>query len=174
MKLAHDDLLIRNAEDIDVPRLVMWWNDGEIMAHAGFPLGLNTTLQKVAKQIEDDDENLRQHLIIEISGKPVGEMSYKITGNIAEIGIKICEKDYQDKGYGKKLLSMLISELFARGHQKIVLGTNYRNKRARHVYNELGFEEVEIRRDSFIDQLGEPQTSVYCELLPQNFVSYIK
>ena len=46
--------------------------------------------------------------------------------------------------------------------------------RARHVYGKLGFTEVEIRRDSWLNQLGELQTTVYCELLPENFVSYIK
>lgn len=174
MLIEYENLVIRNADDADVPRLVMWWNDGEVMAHAGFPLGLNTTLEKVAEQLEHDDENSAQHLIAEIGGRPVGEMSYRLTGKIAEIGIKICEREYRDRGYGKKLLSMLIGELFGRGAEKIVLGTNYTNRRARHVYGKLGFTEVEIRRDSWLNQLGELQTTVYCELLPENFVSYIK
>lgn len=172
MKLSFEDMLIRNAEDADVPFYAMWWNDGEVMAYAGFPKGLNTTLQKVAEIISRDNEKSSMHLVAEIGGRPVGEMSYKISGDIAEIGIKICDKDYRDRGYGKKLLSMLIAELFKRGAQKIVLGTNYLNKRARAVYSRLGFKEVEIRRDSWLNQLGEPQTTVYCELLPQEFVSF--
>lgn len=173
MRLEYENLTVRSAEDADVPFYVMWWNDGEVMAHAGFPRGLNTTLQKVAEIISRDDEKVSMHLVAEIDNRPVGEMSYKIIGNIAEIGIKICDKDYRDRGYGKKLLSMLISELFKRGAEKIVLGTNYKNRRARHVYSRLGFEEVEIRRDDWIDQLGELQTTVFCELLPENFVSFI-
>ena len=71
-------------------------------------------------------------------------------------------------------LELLIEELFSRGYEKIVLGTNYRNKRARHVYRQLGFDEAEIAYDSWVDQLGEPQTTVYCELRPEKFVNYIK
>lgn len=173
MRLEYENLTVRSAEDADIPFYAMWWNDGEVMAYAGFPKGLNTTLQKVGDILSQDDESKSLHLIAEIDGRRVGEMSYKLSGNIAEIGIKICDKDYRDRGYGKKLLSMLIAELFSRGSEKIVLGTNYKNRRARHVYERLGFEETEIRRDDWIDQLGELQTTVLCELSPENFVSFI-
>ena len=154
MRLEYENLTVRSVEDADVPFYVMWWNNGEVMAHSGFPLGLNTTLQKVAEQLSKDDEAVSMHLI-------------------AEIGVKICLSEYQNRGYGKKLLSMLISELFKRGAEKIVLGTNYKNRRARQVYSRIGFEETEIRRDGWIDQLGDLQTTVFCELLPENFVSFI-
>lgn len=43
MHLQYRDLAIRNAAPADVPLLVKWWNDGAVMAHAGFPNGLHTT-----------------------------------------------------------------------------------------------------------------------------------
>ena len=46
MHLQYDDLTIRSALPSDAPQLVCWWNDGAVMAHAGFPLGLGTTVEK--------------------------------------------------------------------------------------------------------------------------------
>ena len=40
MKIIHCDLCIRNAEEKDCEQLAAWWNDGSVMAHAGFPNGL--------------------------------------------------------------------------------------------------------------------------------------
>lgn len=40
MHLQYNDLTIRSALPADAPQLVRWWNDGAVMAHAGFPLGL--------------------------------------------------------------------------------------------------------------------------------------
>ena len=37
MKLQSGDIIIRAAEVHDAPLLTKWWNDGEVMAHAGFP-----------------------------------------------------------------------------------------------------------------------------------------
>ena len=39
MYLKHNDLIIRNATEKDAVQLAMWWNDGRVMAHAGFPKG---------------------------------------------------------------------------------------------------------------------------------------
>ena len=43
MKLRNDNLLIRYATKNDAAILCKWWNDGKIMAHAGFPNGINTS-----------------------------------------------------------------------------------------------------------------------------------
>ncbi len=43
MRVEYNDISIRNAETKDCEQLAKWWNDGNVMAHAGFPLGLGTT-----------------------------------------------------------------------------------------------------------------------------------
>ena len=57
-------------------------------------------------------------------------MNYRNQGNsIAEIGIKLCDFSKQEKGHGKKLLSMLINALFSDlGYKKIILDTNPRKR----------------------------------------------
>ena len=176
MFLKYENLIIRNAEADDAKTLCRWWNDGAIMAHAGFPLGLGTTVEKIQNDISSDTDTARRRLIIEIDSERVGEMSYRILdGDTAEIGIKICEVQYQNHGNGKKLLSMLIGALFDDlGCNKIVLDTNLENKRAQHVYEELGFRKLRVNRDSWKDQLGEMQSSVDYEMVREDFRSFIK
>lgn len=38
MLLKHNNLIIRNATVDDAFQLALWWNDGKVMEHAGFPL----------------------------------------------------------------------------------------------------------------------------------------
>lgn len=57
-----------------------------------------------------------------------------MTEDVAEIGIKICNSDQREKGFGTKFLTMLISFLFGQmGYHKVILDTNLKNNRA-HVY----------------------------------------
>ena len=51
MKLEKGKLCIKNAEKEDCKQLVSWWNDGAVMAHAGFQNGLGTSEEKVQKQL---------------------------------------------------------------------------------------------------------------------------
>ena len=124
-------------------------------------------------------------MIIWYDGNRIGEMSYANLGDsleetgedtienrTADIGIKICNPTFQEKGLGKIVLSMLIRELFSRGYTKIVLDTNLKNKRAQHVYERLGFQKVNIRMDAWIDQVGEKQSVVDYELTKEHFVDF--
>ena len=170
MNLCLHELRIRNAGPGDAGQLAAWWNDGAVMAHAGFPLGLGTSPEAVAAQLESDTDDTRRRLILESDGRPVGEMSYRILENgDAEIGIKICEAAYQERGLGRAALRLLIRALLDRGCGRIVLDTNLNNKRAQHVYELLGFRKTGVRYDSWRDQLGKMQSAVDYELMESAF-----
>ena len=162
MFLNQDNLTIRNATVGDAEILAGWWNDGSVMAHAGFPNGLGTTAEKIAESLAKDVEGVHVRHIIEENGEPIGEMNYRNVGNgTAEIGIKICDPSCQNRGLGKKLLRMFIGGLFGDlGFEEIILDTNLNNLRAQHVYESLGFEKVRVNIDSWTDQLGQKQSSV--------------
>jgi len=159
MNLTKNNLSIRNAMPSDATQLCVWWNDGTVMAHAGFPNGLGIAV---------DEINIFDGLhIIELDGKPIGEMNYhNVSDNTAAIGIKICDNTHQEKGLGTTLLSMFIDALFTYyGFDKIILDTNVKNKRAQHVYEKkLGFRFVRLNENAWKDQLGEPQSTVDYEL----------
>lgn len=175
MNIEFEDLRIRNAAEEDAATLAAWWNDGKIMAHAGFPFGLSTTAEKVAEQIKGDTERHRR-LILEREGVPVGEMSYYDQGGATvEIGIKICDFSLHDRGLGKKYLSMLLSALFYEyGYERVILDTNLKNKRAQHVYEQLGFRRIGVRENAWRDQLGEWNTVVDYELRREDFIDFTK
>ena len=147
MNICYHDICIRDAGPKDCAQLAAWWNDGTIMAHAGFPKGLGITA--------------------------VGEMCFYVSEQTKyEIGIKICKPAYQEKGLGRIILSMLIEELFLRGATLIFLDTDLKNTRAQHVYELLGFKKVAVRPESWKDQLGQLQSTVDYELTSKDFHNY--
>lgn len=167
--LQHDNITVRTARREDVPQLVAWWNDGSVMAHAGFPNGLGTTVEREAERLRDG------RMVIEENGRPIGECNFRDAGDgAAEIGIKICEADRQNRGTGRIVLSMLIGYLFGAGFVKIILDTNLNNLRAQHVYETLGFTKLRVNVDSWTDQLGRPQSAVDYELTEDRFVDFRK
>jgi len=169
MNLQYRNLTIRDAMAADTPQLTAWWNDGTVMAHAGFPNGLGTTEEKVIAGLGNG------RLILQENDRLIGEACYKeIEDRVAEIGIKICETDCQNRGLGRIILSMLIAWLFENGFQRIVLDTNLTNLRAQHVYESLGFRKLRINYDSWTDQLGNKQSAVDYELTKGSFIDFRK
>ena len=165
MKIQYENLTIRQAKAADAKQLAAWWNDGAVMAHAGFPNGLGTTEEEVVKGLG------KGRMVIEESDRLIGECNYRnVADGVAEIGIKICETDCQNRGVGRKVLSMLIGWLFQNGYSKIALDTNLMNTRAQHVYESLGFRKVRTNIDSWKDQLEQLQSSVDYELVEADFV----
>ena len=165
MYLNRGNLVIRNATIDDAQTLCNWWNNGKVMAHAGFPNGIGTTREAISESLKKDNEKNRR-LILQINGASVGEMNYReVAENVVEIGIKICDANQQEKGYGSQFLKMLISCLFEQmGYQKIILDTNLKNIRAQHVYEKIGFKKVAVNIASWKNQLGELQSSIDYEL----------
>ena len=161
MELKQDNLLIRYATKDDAKILCNWWNDGKIMAHAGFPNGINTTVEKIEEQISQETDETTRRFIIEIDNEPSGEMNYRNKGeNVAEIGIKICNFNNQEKGYGTKLIKMFMEHLFTKlKYNKIILDTKLNNKRAQHVYEKIGFI-----------QTGVDENAIYYELLKEKYL----
>ena len=174
MYLVFKKIIIKNANIEDANTLARWWNDGLVMAHAGFPNGIGQTPEEISKSIEKERDEKGRTLIIEYENSPIGEMSYRNKGNnIAEIGIKICDFSKQGKGIGTISLSMLIKYLFSKqGYEKIVLDTNLENKRAQYLYEKLGFRKLRTNHNAWKNQLGELQSSVDYELILKDFKDF--
>ncbi|MCP4614025.1 MAG: GNAT family N-acetyltransferase [Planctomycetes bacterium] len=171
VNIENAKLRIRNATAKDAQILSRWWNDGKVMAHAGFPYGIGISETEIVETLKDDDD-LRQRLIIEFENEPIGEMSYRTPEEkTAEIGIKICDSSQQNKGYGTEYLKMLMKYIFmSMEYDKIILDTNLKNERAQYVYERLGFRQVRTNIDSWKDQLGELQSSVDYEMSREEYV----
>lgn len=173
MFIKYDNLIIRNAVAADAIQLCAWWNDGKIMAHAGLPNGLGCTPEEIRKSLADDtDETHRRH-IIELDGRPIGEMNYRNKDGAAELGIKICDFSQQEKGYGTILLSVFIDALFLHhGYKKMILDTNLNNKRAQHVYEKkLGFRRIGLEKNAWRDQLGIMNSIINYEMSKADWIA---
>ena len=90
-KLQYQNIIIRNATIDDATILYHWWNEGRVMAHAGFYDGLKISLDDVIEQLKtENDPKEKCRLIIEIDQQKIGEMIYfHRSTKLAEIGIKI-------------------------------------------------------------------------------------
>lgn len=181
MKTQRGSITIRSASSEDAVQLNTWWNDGSVMAHAGFPNGLGESLERTQELVALNKDRLSQRCIIEIDGIAVGECSYRIIDNEAELGFKICTPDYQNRGYGTQIVEMLIDFIFSDEAinqvtkiDRVVLDTNLNNKRAQHVYEKIGFVQTGIRYDNWKDQLGRPQSSVDYALTREAFYNRLK
>ena len=178
MRIQNDNIVIRSATIDDAIQLNKWWNDGRVMEHAGFPNGIGESLDDTIANIRGREGKLSQLCIIEIDGKPVGELSYSIRGDGAAYpGWKICEFSYQNRGYGPKIIRMLFEFLFTDEVinskfpiEKIVWDTMLENKRAQYVYeNKLGARKIGVRQDCWKDQDGQLRTAVDYELSKEDF-----
>lgn len=179
MRIAKDNITIRSAERRDAKTLNSWWNDGRVMAHAGFPNGLGESMEETLENIDRNRDNTCQLCIIEIDGIPVGELSYRVRSEEATAypGWKICEEDYQNKGYGPKIIIMLFDFLFTDAainslHElkRIVWDTMSDNTRAQHVYeHKIGATKTKTVENAWQDQTEIWRTAVYYEISREAF-----
>lgn len=178
MRIQKGNIVIRSATVEDALQLNRWWNDGRVMEHAGFPKGLGEPLEDTIANIKSWKGPFRQLCMIEIDGRPAGELNYEIQGDTAYPGWKICDPNCQNRGYGPQIIRMLFEFLFtdeavnSNGPiERIAWDTMLENKRARHVYeNKIGARRVGIRKDCWKDQTGRLRTAVDYEIRREDFL----
>ena len=182
MRIEKDNIVIRSAAIDDAAQLNSWWNDGQVMEIVGFPNGLGASLEDTINNIKRCEGKLSQLCIIEIDGKPVGELNYKINyDNAAYPGWKICDFNYQNKGYGPKIITMLFEFIFTNEAintrfpiKKIVWDTTLENKRAQHVYEaKIKAKKTGIRENDWQDQLGNWRTAVDYEITKDDYFNNV-
>ncbi len=176
------NICIRPLESGDEEILHRWWNDGEIMAHAGFPHG---TLQGIESIREIVRRESAQEALFPTSKilmlcrrhdmSPIGEVSYggyDRHNQRCEIGIKICDFTAREKGFGTEALALFIDYLFMYLNlNKIELTTMPDNSRAHHVYAKLGFKRSGVMRGHYFDaRSGHFIDSVYMDLLKKEWM----
>ena len=79
MNLKQKEITIREATHADAEQLCTWWNDGAVMAHAGFPNGLGTTKEAIIEKLDAQEiQNTCRHkafILIAVSKQIVQKLS---------------------------------------------------------------------------------------------------
>lgn len=173
MRIEKDQIVIRSAEVSDAQVLTGWWNDGNVMEHAGYPDGLGLTMEDTIQSIKGWEGKLSQLCIIEVDGIPVGELNYRLSEDgIVYPGWKICDPKYQNRGIGPKVINMLFQFLFTDpainasiAPHRIVWDTMLENVQAQHVYEKkIGARRVRVVENAWQDQIGNWRNSVEYEI----------
>lgn len=173
MDLEYKDLKIRKTSLEDAGLLLNWWNDGSVMAFAGYPDGKKTKEVIIRHYIDHDTKHYRH--IIEYKGEPIGEINYRDTNDqAASLSVMIAEEGWQNKGLGKIILSLFIDVLFRDyGFKKINIETFKSNPRSIHVAESLGFKKLKDYQDNRHDTRGKPMSTIEYQLIEDDFISYI-
>lgn len=91
MLLKFKNLTIRNAAVDDAKQLAIWWNDGTIMAHAGFPNGLGQTVESITDSLKIEHSMFMKNSVLK-SYKFVKTHGKTSLGNFNHLLIMNCIK----------------------------------------------------------------------------------
>ncbi|HHX29762.1 MAG TPA: GNAT family N-acetyltransferase [Clostridiaceae bacterium] len=179
MRIQEGDIVIRSAVPEDAPTLNRWWNDGRIMAYAGYPDGLGESLSE-SREVICSWQGKPDHLcMIEIDGRPAGELSYRLRGDgTAWPAWVIADPSLRNKGYGSRIIRLLFHFIFSDPKtnenfpvDRIIWDTPVGNKRARHVYEKkIGARLTGIRERDFMDQRGRWLDMAVYEMSRERFM----
>ncbi len=108
------------------------------------PISRDTQIQWLSNRLAAIEKGHVIQIVAEVSGHVIANTDVKIkTGqrsHVGAIGIIIL-KEYRDMGIGTEMLKQLIAQARKRGLKILTLGVFETNKRAKHVYEKLGFRE---------------------------------
>lgn len=140
---------IKRARLEDADFFLESWNNPELMKSVGFIDGLNTNLEKVIKTIKE--KNL---YVIWFNTTPIGELNHKnAEDGVMEFGIKLLP-EYQSQGKGFKILVQYFKYLKSLGGDVLRLDVLSDNLKAINLYNKLGFNVTEERKNGWVDPKG--------------------
>jgi len=91
----------------------------------------------------------RYYVVAEDASGLVGYGGLMVVGPEADVQTVAVRSDRQGAGLGRVLVHDLLAEAVRRGCARMMLEVREDNAAARHLYEELGFEQVAVRRDYY-------------------------
>lgn len=101
--------------------------------------------------LKDLTNDLAYHYVYIIDDKIIGFISTICDGYSLEILNFAIIKEYQNQGYGKKILSSILNDFSARGVVNMILEVRKSNEKAIKLYEKLGFRTIRIRKNYYKD-----------------------
>lgn len=158
MRLVGEKVAIRPIERADLPVVLPWWNDPEVMYYADDNPHPSTTLQELEERYEQEErsDSTERFIIETLDGESIGDLVYfgyrPDTRNV-QIGILIGVKKYWGRGYGSEAIRLWLKYLFEHRHvHKVSLTVSDFNLRAIRAYEKCGFRrDGVLRHNAIID-----------------------
>ncbi len=142
----NKDLSLRKIKASDKKYFAKWWRDKDLIRlTSGNPkLISDRRVDKYFSMMKDKNDH---HFMIILGKKVIGHIALiKKRNNWYETIIIIGEKEYWNKGYGTKVIKLVIQKAKRLGISKIYLEVRPTNKRAIRVYEKCGFRRVAIKK----------------------------
>lgn len=175
-----DLIMVRPIEVEDAKYFHKWWNDGNLMKDVGFKDGLKLSLEEITnrfqKRISADSDNKLFIVYDKQLNVPIGELSYgeiNLEERSCRIGMKICELEYQGRGYGKHSLCEFLKYLFTELDLEIIyIDTLMTNTRAINLYQKIGSKVMEIKKAFWTNPEGVACDAIFFQLTREDFFNY--
>ncbi|MHB8071660.1 MAG: GNAT family N-acetyltransferase [Candidatus Cryosericum sp.] len=175
--ILGERISIRPLELGDEEYLYRWWNDGSVMARAGWFYGKLESKEAIRDTVvahrgdaESPDTARRFMVCKRGSMEPIGEAGYSnwdAHNQSVSIHFGVYEGDEQQKAYGLDALYHFVDFLFRYLNlNKIELTTMPDDKSAVDMYHRMGFQDIGIIRQAQSDsRVGGFSDLIYMDLL---------
>jgi len=158
MQIISKRLIIRPIEKKDLPIVLAWWNDPEMMYFANDDPHPIKTLQELEFQFQKETnewkDSMTRFIIKEKGGELIGDIMYgwyREDVRSAYMGIFIGEKHCWGKGYGMEAIKIFLKYLFnEKKLHKVAITVSEFNRRAIHVYEKCGFHKDGILKHNAV------------------------
>jgi RimJ/RimL family protein N-acetyltransferase len=142
-----EGIRLRAPERKDIPLFVSWLNDPEVRYGISVFLPMSIAREEMWFEKMLKNSPIEQPLTIEAENVgnwvPIGNTGFFDINNItrsAEIGIMIGNKEYWDKGFGTKVMQLMLKHGFETlNFNRIFLRVYESNPRAVRCYEKVGF-----------------------------------
>ena len=140
-------IFLRKIKLNDRKYFAKWWRDEDLRKLTSGRLE-EISDQKVDKYFQTILNSKKDlHFMITVGGETVGHITLaKRRSDWYETQIVIGERNYQNRGYGPQIISLLLHRAKRFGIQKIFLEVRPTNKRAIKAYEKCGFDKVKIKK----------------------------
>lgn len=147
--LKSKRLILRTVKLSDAYDYTRWFNDEKVIKFMGFQnrISLKVEQEKLKERLKSKTKVI---FTVILKNKNIGFISFDIfsSGNYANIGGAIGEKDEWGNGYGREAFETVIDYLFKKMKMnRVQLEVYEDNKRAYKVYKRIGFKKEGVRRE---------------------------
>lgn len=145
----------------DIPLLVQWYSDPDVLHWLGMSEAPTATYESEAARFQatEDDLTRRSWTIETREGKAIGNIALINLNDLhatAELGISVGEKAYWGRGYGTDAIRTLLAHAFGQMRlRRVWLITDADNERGIRSYEKCGFVREGLLRGHRL-RYGEP------------------